>query len=676
MRVLLLFFTAAFCAGEEADVVVFGATPGGFCAAVAAAREGSKVILVEPTAHVGGLSTGGLSHCDSNQMRREALTGLFEEWHVRIAKDYVTRGQKAPYDPMDKTPGIKWVFEPHVAMRVTLAMLREAGVTVVTEAPLIRVEKSGARISRLRTTKGDFAARTFVDGTYEGDLMAAAGVEWAIGREGRAEHGESLAGKQYPKQAMRISGFGDDGRPLPLVTDIAEGAPEAGDRNVMTYSFRLCLTRDPAKKVPLPEPANYDPAKFELARRALRAGVRGIGFDLYPLPGDKLDGNNSIGGQISLGLVGGSNTWHEADDAGRARIWEAHRQYTLEFLRFLRTDPSVPEKTRAEYASLGLCKDEFAATGHFPPALYVRESRRLKGLHVLTQKDIIDSPAKEDPVAVSSFPIDSHDCRRVALKDSVIDEGTIMPVRVPGTGVGYAYHVPYRAILPKPDQCGNLLVPVALSSTHVAMSSLRIEGAWMAIGQAAGVAASLASKRGVDVQDLPYAELRTRLLAQGQSLELPPPPKALSAPQRGQSVAVGSLKGIVLDDATAELRGEWSHSTNFRPHVAKGYLHDDARGDGRSVATFSFTPGREGRHAVRMAYSAHPTRARNVPVRITQGACAFDILVDQTEPLTAGEPFRTVGEVELKAGETVTVEVSNRGTQGFVILDAMQFLAR
>lgn len=499
MRSLFLLFIAALCTGEEADVVVYGSTPGGFCAAIAAAREGSKVILVEPTGHVGGLSTGGLSHCDSNQMRREALTGLFEEWHGRIIKDYVGRGQKAPYDPMDKTPGIKWVFEPHVAMRVTLAMLHESGVTVVTDAPLLKAEKSGARIVRLVTRKGDFAARTFVDGTYEGDLMAAAGVEWIIDREGRAQHGESLAGKQYPKPAMRINGFGDDGRSLPLITSVSEEDPESGDRNVMTYSFRLCLTRDPAKKVPLPEPANYDPAKFELARRALRAGIRGIGFDLYPLPGDKFDGNNSIGGQISLGLVGGSNAWHGADEAGRARMWEEHRQYTLEFLRFLRTDPSVPEKTRAEYASLGLCKDEFAATGHFPPALYVRESRRLKGLHVLTQKDIIDSPAKDDPVAVSSFPIDSHDCRRVALKDSVIDEGTIMPVRVPGTGVGYAYQVPYRAILPKPDQCGNLLVPIALSSTHVAMSSLRIEGAWMAIGQAAGVAAALSSKRGLNV---------------------------------------------------------------------------------------------------------------------------------------------------------------------------------
>ena len=676
MRSLVLLLIAALCAGEQADVVVYGSTPGGFCAAIAAAREGSKVILVEPTGHVGGLSTGGLSHCDSNQMRREALTGLFEEWHGRIVKDYVGRGQKAPYDPMDKTPGIKWVFEPHVAMRVTLAMLRESGVTVVTDAPLLKAEKSGARIVRLVTRKGDFAARTFVDGTYEGDLMAAAGVEWIIGREGRAQHGESLAGKQYPKPAMRISGFGDDGRPLPLITSVSEEDPEAGDRNVMTYSFRLCLTRDPAKKVPLPDPAHYDPAKFELARRALRAGVRGIGFDLYPLPGDKLDGNNSIGGQISLGLVGGSNAWHEADEAGRARIWEEHRQYTLEFLRFLRTDPSVPEKTRAEYASLGLCKDEFAATGHFPPALYVRESRRLKGLHVLTQKDIIDSPAKDDPVAVSSFPIDSHDCRRVALKDSVIDEGTIMPVRVPGTGVGYAYQVPYRAILPKPDQCGNLLVPVALSSTHVAMSSLRIEGAWMAIGQAAGVAAALSSKRGLNVQELPYAELRVRLLAQGQSLELPPPPKARAISQGGPSIAVASLKGTVLDDGSAKFQGGWSHSTNFRPHVGDGYRHDDARGDGQSSATFSFTPGSAGRHVVRMAYSAHPTRARNVPVRIIQGTRTFDIVVDQTEPLPAGEAFRTVGEIELKAGETVTVEVSNRGTQGFVILDALQFESR
>jgi hypothetical protein len=435
----------------EADVIVYGATPGGFCAAIAAAREGAKVILLEPTGHIGGLSTGGLSHCDSNQMRREALTGLFEEWHVRIAQDYVARGRPAPYDPKDKTPGIRWVFEPSVASRVTQAMLTEAGVSVVTHCRLRTVEKSGARITVLRTTQGAFTARTFVDGTYEGDLMAAAGVSWVIGRESRAEHGESLAGKQYPKPAMKVNGLDAAGGPLPLITGTDAGPDAAGDGHVMTFSFRLCLTRDPANRVPIPEPKNYDPARFELARRALQAGIRGIGFDLYPLPGNKLDGNNSIHGQVSLGLVGGSDTWHAADETERARIWEAHRQYTLEFLRFLRTDPAVPAKLRADYASLGFCQDEFVANGHFPPALYVRESRRLQGLYVLTQKDILESPRKDDAVAVSSFPIDSHDCQRVVRPDgSVMNEGTILPVRVPQTGVGYAYHVPYRALLPKP----------------------------------------------------------------------------------------------------------------------------------------------------------------------------------------------------------------------------------
>jgi FAD dependent oxidoreductase len=254
----------------------------------------------------------------------------------------------------------------------------------------------------------------------------------------------------------------------------------------------------------------------------LKAGIRGVGFDMYPLPGGKLDGNNSIGGQISLGLVGVCNTWHSADEAGRAKIWEDHKQYTLEFLHFLRTDAAVPAKVRDQYAALGLCKDEFADTAHFPPALYVRESRRMKGQYVISQKDLLESPEKDDAIAISSFPIDSHDCQRVALKDGgVINEGTIFPVRFANPKVGYAYHVPYRSVSPQSAQCNNLLVPVALSCTHVAISSLRIEGAWMAIGQGAGIAAALAAKQNVAVQDLPYPVLRERLLAQGQVLALP-----------------------------------------------------------------------------------------------------------------------------------------------------------
>jgi hypothetical protein len=506
---------------READVIVYGSTPGGCCAAIAAAREGAAVILVEPTDHVGGMSTGGLSHCDSNQMHRSTLMGLFDEWHRRVVKDYTDRGLKAPYDPAKKDQS-KWTFEPHVALRITLQMLDEAGVTVVTERYLKSVTKEGPRITSLVTNNGTFRARVFVDGTYEGDLMAAAGVDWTIGREGRAAYGESLAGKQYPKKRMNISGFDDHGKLLPLVTTDDAGADEAGDNKIMTYSFRLCLTTDPDNRVALPEPEAYDPARFEVVRRALQAGEKRVGFDLYPLPGNKLDGNNSIGGQFSIGLIGGGNDWHSADEAARKKIWEAHKQYTLEFFKFITTDPVVPEGLRNRYTRLGLCKDEFTNSDHFSPALYVRESRRMKGLYVISQKDILEQPSKEDPIAISSFPIDSHDVQRVALKGGgVINEGTIFPVRNQKLGQGYAYHVPYRAILPKPEQCDNLLVPIALSCTHVGISSLRIEGAWMVIGQGAGVAAALAAKDNVAVQALRYARLRERLLVQKQVLVLP-----------------------------------------------------------------------------------------------------------------------------------------------------------
>ncbi len=510
-------------AADQVDVIVYGSTPGGFCAAIASAREGASVLLLEPTDHVGGLSTGGLSHCDSNQMVRKTLLGLFDEWHRRVVKDYTDRGLPTPYDPAIKD-NTRWTFEPHVAMRVTRDMLDEAGVRVLTKRPLQTVAKEGQRITSLVTKNGSFSAKMYVDGTYEGDLMAAAGVDWTIGREGRTDFDESLAGKQYPKSKMKISGLDEVGKLLPLATTADAGQKEEGDGNIMTYSFRLCLTEDPSNRVPMPKPKHYDPARFEIIRRYLQAGGSGskVGMDFYPLPGKKLDGNNSIGGQFSIGLVGGGNDWHMADEEGRKEIWEAHKQYTLEFWHFLATDPAVPQSTRARFTKIGLCRDEFVDYDHFSPALYVRESRRMRGMYVISQNDIMKEPVKEDPIAISSFPIDSHDCQRVALRDGgVINEGTIFPVRKAGTKHGFAYHVPYRAVLPKPDQCTNLLVPVALSCTHVGISSLRIEGAWMVIGQATGVAAALAADAGISVQDLAYPLLRERLLAQGQALELP-----------------------------------------------------------------------------------------------------------------------------------------------------------
>lgn len=517
---------------EEADVIVYGATPGGFCAAIAAAREGAKVILFEPTTHVGGVNTGGLSFSDSNQTVRSTLRGLFEEWHARIAADYAARGVKLPYDVATKDNAV-WTYEPHVAARVTMAMLAEAGVTVLTKQPVEEVEKQGTKIIGLRTPMGTHTAKVFIDATYEGDLMAKSAVVWHIGRESRGEYGESLAGRQYPKPKMAIDGFDANGLPLPFITTIRAGIDSEGEQSVMTYSFRLCLTKDPAIRVPFPEPKAYDPARFELVRRYYQKYPDAPPpWDLYPLPGGKFDANNGIGKMFSMGLVGEANGWCASDPAGRAKMAEAHRQYTLEFYKFLTTDAAVPAKIRASMAELGLCRDEFPETDHWSPQLYVREGRRMDGRFTLTQKDVLEDPKKDDAIAVSSFPIDSHDCRRIALTDGVLNEGTIMPVRMPGRRHGYAYHIPYRAITPAVTECSNLLVPVALSATHVAYCSVRVEPTWMTIGQSAGIAAALAAKTDVTVQAVDYARLRQRLLAQHQVLDLPTlPPLPQPKPQ-------------------------------------------------------------------------------------------------------------------------------------------------
>jgi len=516
----------ALTADHAFDVVVYGATPGGVTAAVGAAREGATVALVEPTRHIGGVNSGGLSFSDSNQTVRSTLLGLFEEFHQRIEADYRQRGIKLPYSVVVKDHAV-WTYEPHVAARVTNVLLSEAKVAVFPAHILTKVEKAGAAITRISTHTGDtFIAKAFVDATYEGDLMAAAGVSWTIGREGRAVYNESLAGRQYPKKPMAISGFDDAGNLLPLITTKDAGADEEGDKRVMVYSFRLCVTEDPALRVPFPAPKHYDPARFEAVRRYYLADPKApFPWDLYPIPGKKFDANNGINKHFSMGIVGACNGWSEANQEERDRIWEEHQQYTLEMYHFFATDPAIPAGIRTRMAGLGLCKDEFAEYGHWSPQLYVREGRRMQGVQVITQNDIITDPRKEDPIAISSFPIDSHDVQRIARPDgTVINEGTIMPVHVPGTRQGPAYHISYRAITPKMEECTNLLVPVALSCTHVAFSSIRVEPTWMAIGQSAGIAAALAAKEKIPVQQLDYATLKERLLAQKQVLELPDQP--------------------------------------------------------------------------------------------------------------------------------------------------------
>lgn len=673
--VALFAMGPALAHAEEAfDVVVFGATPAGVTAAVGAAREGASVALLEPQEIVGGMMSGGLSFSDSNQTDRRTLRGLFEEIHLRIEADYRERGVTLPYRVEVKDQA-KWTYEPHVAEKIFHDLLKEAGVRVYSGERLEGVEKENDRIVSLTTQNRTVRGKIFVDATYEGDLLPAAGVSFRLGREGRDEHSESLAGKQYPKKPVLGVDVRDaNGMLLPLMTGESAGDPAAGDDGVMVYSYRLCLTKDPANRAAIEAPANYDPARYELVRRFVTAHPpQRLLFDLYELPGGKSDGNNSIGGQISIGLVGASAAWCDASYEERERIRQEHREYTQGLLWFMATDPAMPEKLRKEMQSWGYAKDEFAKWNHFPHVLYVREGRRLQGEYVLTQRDVLEATTKEDSIAVSSFPIDSHDVQRVPTEDGrgFVNEGTIFPNRLPN-GFGQPHQIPYRSIVPKRDECTNLLVPVGVSSTHVAMSSIRVEPTWMTIGHSAGVAAALAAKSGAAVQDLPYAKLRERLVAQGQALDLLPIPEVAS-PAPGIDPA--KLPGIVIDDAAAKKEGAWQTSTNFRPYIGAGYVHDGEAEKGTLKLTFTANVPQAGKYDLRLAYSPHETRASAVPVTVRSGATETSLFVDQRLPLDANDSFRTIATLDLLAGET-TIVIENRDTDGFVVVDAMQLLLR
>ncbi|HJN07268.1 MAG TPA: FAD-dependent oxidoreductase [Pirellulaceae bacterium] len=659
----------------EVDVLVYGATPAGICAAVAASREGASVALVSPYDYVGGVMSGGLSLSDSNQCVRRLMGGLFVEVHTRIYRHYEDTGVKLNYN-VDLAKNDKWTYEPHVAEMVFHDLLEEASVAVHLEHKLVGMTKESTRIETLKTSKGVFRAGQFIDATYEGDLMAAADVSYAVGREGKKQYGESLAGHQLPKKPVKVVPLDEAGKPLPLLTGNALGE-DSGDEKIMTYSFRVVISTDPNNRLRFPEPANYDPARFELARRYIKATPKAAGgmvaVDGYPLPGKKVDLNNGIGRQISSGLVGASWAWPEATYDEREKIWEAHKQYTLELIWFLKTDPAVPEKVRKKYAAYGLAKDEFQRYGGWPPALYIREGRRMIGEHVLTQHDVRRDITKGDSIGISSFPIDSHDCQRLPTTDGKawVNEGTIFPERINGNRHGQPYQVPYRSLTPKRDECVNLLVPVCLSSTHVALSSIRVEPTWMMLGQSAGIAAAMAHATKTDVQKLPYDALKQRLLKQMQVIDFPADTRMTPATN---VVASKMLPGIVLDDREAKKRGMWKDSQNFRPFIGEGYVHDDKAGDGAASLTFTTKIQRSGRYNVRLAYSPHETRASNVPMSVTIGDKCRVIFVNQRLALDTGSAFRTVATLDLEAGQTVAIQFSNDQTDGFVVIDALQLV--
>lgn len=501
------------------DVVVYGATAAGAIAAIAAANEGAKVALLEPGRHLGGMVSAGLGYTDVGHLG--VIGGYALEFYERVGARY---------------GGAAWSWvgpEPHVAEDVFRGWLEQADVEVVFDQRLDALSKRKRCIERVRMSSGaTYGAAVFIDASYEGDLMARAGVSYTVGREGVRQYGESWAGRQPLRPGQHnfdvfVSPFktGDSGELLPLIHARPPVAIGEADEGVQAYGFRLCLTHCADNQLPFPEPEGYDPDEFELLRRYLTKKGDALQANellvLKPnLPNGKCDVNSK--GPISTNLLDGSNwAYAEADEAQREAIWQRHLHYTQSLLYFLANDPAVPVHIRQEINRWGLCQDEFVDCGGWPHQLYVRVARRMVGEYVMTQQDLQEHRIKYDAVGLGSYHIDVREVQRIwdyvhlhpHLVPAVFNEGYIsVPVE--------PYEIPYRSIEPRYHECENLLVPVCMSASNVAFASIRMEPQFMILGQSAGTAAAMAARNDVPVQRVSVAALQQRLSDKGQSLAL------------------------------------------------------------------------------------------------------------------------------------------------------------
>ena len=667
------------------DVVIYGGTSAAGTAAVQADMMGKTVIVVSPDKHLGGLSSGGLGFTDSGN--KAVIGGLSREFYHRIWKhynddsawkwqaksEYGNKGQGTP--AIDKEQRTMWIFEPSVAEKVFDEWMAERKIPLVREAWLDRdkgvVVKSG-KIESITTLDGKtYHGRMFIDATYEGDLMAAAGVSYHVGREAMSKYGEQWNGVQTgvlhhshwfkkPIDPYVIKGDKSSGL-LPRISPDPPGKYGSGDHRVQAYCFRMCLTRVPENRVPFAKPEGYDAGQYELLVRVFESGWREVFNKFDPIPNGKTDTNNH--GPFSTDNIGMNYDYPEASYERRREIIKEHETYQQGLMYFIANDPRVPEDIRKRMSEWGLAKDEFQDNGNWPHQIYVREARRMVGKYVMTEHDCLVKRETPESVGMGSYTMDSHNVQRYVKPDGFVqNEGDI--------GVkGPPYRIAYGSLVPEKDECTNLLVPVAVSSSHIAFGSIRMEPVFMILGQSAATAAVMSLEEGVAVQDLPYDKLRERLIADGQVLEY-------SSAKYNPVVRVDaeSLPGIVLDDAQAKKEGDWHTSASIGGFLGSGYLHDNDDGKGVKLASFGTKFDKAGRYEVRLAYTANPNRATNVPVTVTHGDEVIKATINQTKTPKIDNLFVGVGKIDVKAGDEATVIISNEGTDGHVIIDGVQFL--
>jgi len=512
------------------DTLVYGSTPSGIVAAAAAQVNGAKTIVISQTDHVGGMITGGLGRTDVGE--RKTVGGLSAKLLNEIAA--ATPKEK-------QTPGRPWDLEAKVASAVFDKWIAENKIEIIKSDDIKEVSKVGKRIESVTLQSGKkIYAKNFIDASYEGDLMAKAGVSYAVGREGKDVYDEPNAGFQigeirfytqddYAEPCTCLGGNskvhylhntqfgadiparGADGKVMWGVNADIKPQTGAGDNKTQAYNFRVPATQRVDILVKWPKPDNYVPARYELLLKYIEAHPHISFYKLVHfgrLPNGKFDINAS--GPFTTDYVGGNTEYPDANLEKRKAIWKDHEDYQKGFFYFLANDERVPENIRAEANKWGLCKDEFANNAHWPTQLYVREARRMKGAYVMTQRDITNERSKSDAVAIGSFSADSHPIQRyIDDKGFVREEGHLLVAAKP-------YEIPFKSITPKKDECENLLVTVCMSASHVAYCSIRMEPVYMAMGHAAGTAAGMqvASQKLTAVQDLDYTKLSEKLKAE------------------------------------------------------------------------------------------------------------------------------------------------------------------
>lgn len=655
----ILASALAVCAGAQPvkyDVIVYGGTSSGVIAAYTAAKDGMKTALIERTSHVGGLTTSGIGNVDIGWPR--TVGGYTAEFLRTVGAHYGN-----PHK-------MQISLECKVAEQVFDAWLEEAGVDVFFHKRLREkggVTKNGSRIVSITMEDGSvYAAPVFIDASYEGDLMAQAGVSYITGRESREEFGESSAGvgnymllRKYAGKELDMVKQMSVRYPFDIVLTEKDETGSA-DTRTQAYCYRLTVTDNPENMVPFRKPEGYDPERYfnTLYRIGRRKAVRlDQVLTLYPLPNGKYDLNH-------MDLINASWSYPEADYQEREYIDLYHRRYQEGMLYFLGHDERVPEELRKDVLRYGLAKDEYTDNGNWPYQLYIREGRRMRGEYVMRQQDAWDNPFKDDAVAVGSYFLDCH------IVSSIVDsEGRHLEEGVFPYTPYRPYEIPYRTITPKKEECTNLLVPVCMSASHVICASLRMEPVYMMLGQAAGDAARLAVTGGTAVQDIDVEELQTILRKQKQLLHFKVPSDMYLTADR--------FDGIIMDDSEIALHDDiWYHSTSQGPFMKYDYRFSTANPQGQKKAVFKPELARKGRYEVQIMYSPSGNRTKSADVTVYDKRGAHARSVDMTAVPEVDGLWHSLGTFTFDQKSDCMVVFTDRGEGGIVVVDAVRFIKK